>query len=202
MARKRVVKRVAKKAPAKSKAKTRTKPKAKAAKKAVKKVARAAPKRATAARKAAAPSPQIVIPYLCCKGAAAALDFYKTGFGAVEMMRMTGPDGSIGHADMQIFGASVMLSDEWPDGAVYAPTTVGGTPVTIHLYVPDVDAFFARATAAGAETLRPVDDMPYGDRTGTLRDPFGHRWMVATKKEEVGAAELQKRFGEAFKVSY
>jgi PhnB protein len=166
----------------------------------VKKAPRAAPKRAAAA-KAAVPAPQTVTPYLCCKGAAAALDFYKNGFGAREMMRMTAPDGTIGHADFRVNGASIMLSDEWADGGVFAPSTVGGTPVTVHVYVPDVDAFFARATAAGAVTLRAVEDMPYGDRTGTLQDPFGHRWMIATKKESVLVPELQKRFGDAFKVS-
>jgi PhnB protein len=191
--------RVSKKSAAKSKAKTRTKAKP-AVRKVAKKRVRAAPKRA-GARKAAAPTQQTVIPYLCCKGAAAALDFYAKGFGAREMMRMTAPDGSIGHADIQIYGASIMLSDEWPEGGVFGPATVGGTPVAIHLYVPDVDAFFARATAAGAVTRRAIEDMPYGDRQGTLQDPFGHRWMIATKKESVGGAELQKRFGSAFKVS-
>jgi len=186
-------KRVAKKATAKSKS---------AKKKPAKKVVRATPKRAVVKKAAAAPTPQTVIPYLCCKGAAAALDFYTKGFGAKEMMRMTGPDGLVGHADIQIYGASIMLSDESPEGGVFAPSTVGKSPVAIHLYVPDVDKFFARATAAGAVTLRAVADMPYGDRQGTLQDPFGHRWMIATKKESVGGAELRKRFGSAFKVSY
>lgn len=172
-----------------------------AKKRVAKKKVRAAPKRAAARKAAPAPSPQTVTPYLCCKGAAAALDFYKKGFGATELMRMTAPDGAVGHADIQIEGASIFLSDEYPELGVVAPTTVGGTAVAIHLYVPDVDAFFERATAAGATPLQPVTDMPFGDRTGTLRDPFGHRWMVATKVEEVGAKELQKRFGDAFKLS-
>lgn len=191
-------KKAARRAPAKAK-----KTQAKAA--AVKKIARAAPKRAVAKRAAptttAAAEPlRTVIPYICVKGGAAALDFYKKGFGAKETMRMTGPDGTLGHAEFTVYGAPIMLSDEWPDGGVFAPGP-GGSSVAIHLYVPDVDAFFARATSAGALTLRPVEDMPYGDRTGTLKDPFGHRWMIATHKEDVSKAEMEKRFGGGFKIT-
>jgi PhnB protein len=131
---------------------------------------------------------------------AAALDFYKTGFGARERMRMTGPDGSIGHAEILVSGAPIFVSDEYADMGVFAPTTVGGSPVTIHLYVRDVDALVAKATAAGATLLGAVADKPYGDRTGTIRDPFGHRWMVATKKESVGKAAL-RIFGESYKTA-
>ena len=159
--------------------------------------AKASPK---AKRKAMA-APVAVTPYLCCKGAASALDFYKAGFGARERMRMTGADGRVGHAEIMVSGAPVMISDEWPDGGVFSPTTVGGTPVTIHLYVRDVDTFVAKAVAAGATLVSAAADMPYGDRQGTIRDPFGHRWMVATKLETVGKALLRKRFGDAFKVS-
>ncbi len=151
--------------------------------------------------KAKVAAPVAVTPYICCKGAAAALEFYKTGFGARERLRMTSPDGSVGHAEIMISGMPVMLSDEFPDRGVVSPTTIGGSPVTIHLYTRDVDAFVARALTAGATSLGTVEDMPYGDRQGTIRDPFGHRWMVATKKETVGKALLRKRFGEAFKVS-
>jgi PhnB protein len=147
-------------------------------------------------------TPQVAVtPYLCCKGAAAALDFYKTGFGAKERLRMTAPDGSVGHAEMLVSGQPIMISDEWVDGGVFSPTTVGGTPVMIHVYVRDVDAFVAKAVTAGATLLRAIEDMPYGDRTGTIRDPFGHRWMIATNKESVPKAQLRKRFGEAFAIS-
>ena len=201
MAKKRTAK---KKAPATSGRKTNPKSRTKA--KAVKKIARAAPKRAVARR--AAPKPAaatveaqtVVTPYICVKGGAAALDFYKKAFGAKETMRMTAPDGTLGHASFTIYGAPVMLSDEWPDGGVFAPSG-NGSSVSIHVYVPDVDAFFAKATASGATALRPVEDMPYGDRAGTLRDPFGHRWMISTHKEDVSKSEMEKRFGGGFKIT-
>lgn len=163
---------------------------------------RRAPKRAPRARSVAVPpSPPTVVPYLCCKGALAALDFYVRGFGAEETMRVTAQDGSIGHAQVEIAGAPIMLSDEWPDGGVFSPETVGGTPVTVHLYVPDVDAFVARAVTAGASVLRDVADQPYGDRSATLRDPLGHRWMVATRKESLSKPEMERRFGGAYTVT-
>jgi PhnB protein len=176
-----------------------------ATKRAVKKVKKGksakAKSRPKAKAKAKPPAPVAVTPYLCCKGAGAALEFYKTGFGARERLRMTSPDGSIGHAEIMVSGAPIMISDEFPDRGVFAPSTVGGTAVTIHVYTRDVDAFVVKAVAAGATALGTVEDMPYGDRQGTIRDPFGHRWMIATKKESVGKALLRKRFGEAFKVS-
>jgi PhnB protein len=173
--------------------------------------ARKAPKKRAAAKKKAAParakakasaatSYPAVTPYLCCKGAAGALDFYKTGFGAKERMRMTSPDGTIGHAEILLSGEPIMLSDEYADMGVFSPTSVGGSPVTVHVYVKDVDAFVNRAVSAGATILQAPQDMPYGDRTGTIRDPYGHRWMVATKQETVGKAALRKRFGEAFRI--
>ena len=162
--------------------------------------AKARPKAGAKAKVSAIGYPAVT-PYLCCKGAAAALDFYKTGFGARERLRMTGPDGTIGHAEILLSGEPIMLSDEYPDMGVFSPTSVGGSPVTVHLYVRDVDAFVAKAVTAGATVLRAIEDMPYGDRVGNLRDPFGHRWMVATKKENVGKAALRKRFGEAFAIS-
>ena len=171
------------------------------ARKPAKKRGAAKPKRRPVAKVSLAGGYPAVTPYLCCKGAAGALDFYKTGFGARERMRMTSPDGTIGHAEILVSGAPIMLSDEYPDMGVFSPISVGGSPVTVHLYVRDVDAFVAKAVTAGANLLRPVEDMPYGDRVGSIRDPFGHRWMVATKKENVGKAALRKRFGDAFKVS-
>jgi PhnB protein len=180
------------------------------AKKATRKVgkakrAKARPAKRSKARASAKPkaltAEVAVTPYLCCKGAAAALDFYRNGFGASERLRMTGPDGSVGHAEILLSGMPIMLSDEWPDGGVFAPTSVGGTPVTIHVYVRDVDSFVSKALEAGATLLRAIEDMPYGDRTGTIRDPFGHRWMVATKKETVLKPALRKRFGEAFTIT-
>ncbi len=162
-----------------------------------KKTAKTRPK----AKASAATSYPAVTPYICCKGAAGALDFYKTGFGAKERLRMTSPDGTIGHAEIVVSGEPIMLSDEYADMGVFSPTSVGGSPVTIHLYVRDVDGFVNRAVSAGATVLQAPQDMPYGDRAGTIRDPFGHRWMVATKKETVGKAALRKRFGEAFQIS-
>jgi len=167
---------------------------------------RSAPKRAAKAKAkpravAASASSSKATPYICVKGGAAAIDFYKKAFGAVENMRITSPDGSLGHADIRVEGAEIMLSDEWPDGGVFSPQTLGGSPVTIHLYVRDVDAFAKRALAAGATEERAVADQPYGDRSGTLRDPFGHRWMVATRQEDVSKEEMERRFGGAFLVS-
>ena len=185
--------------------------KKKSAKKAAKKksVKRAAPKRkrvaakpARAAAKAAAPVVEGgITPYLCCKGAAAALDFYAKAFGSVETLRIQGKDGSIGHAGITIEGSPVMVSDEWPDGGVFSPQTLGGSAVTVHMYVKNVDALVARAEKAGATVVRRPDDQPYGDRAATLRDPFGHRWMVATKKEDVSKQEMEARFGGAYLVT-
>jgi len=180
-----------------------------ATKRAVKKIkqgksakAKSRPKAKVKAKTKAMLAPQVAVtPYLCCKGAAAALEFYTMGFGAKERLRMTSPDGSVGHAEILLSGQPIMISDEWVDGGVFAPTTVGGTPVMIHVYVRDVDTFVAKALSAGATLLRPVEDMPYGDRTGTIRDPFGHRWMIATNKERAPKPLLRKRFGEAFTIS-
>ena len=134
-----------------------------------------------------------LLPYLCCKDAAAAMDFYKKAFGADEMFRMEGEDGKIGHATMQILGATFYLSDEWPEGNVYGPQTLGGSPVALHLNVPDVDSVFDQAVAAGATAQRPVEDQPYGDRSGVLTDPSGHRWFISSTIEEVSTDELEKR---------
>jgi len=132
-------------------------------------------------------------PYLCCKDAAAALDFYAKAFGAVEMMRLMEPDGRLGHAEIRIGDAVLMLADEYPEMGIVSPRTLGGSPVTIHLYVADVDALVARAVAAGATLVRPVADQFYGDRAGRISDPFGHVWHLASRKEDVPAAEMQRR---------
>lgn len=134
-----------------------------------------------------------VTPYLIINGADKAIEFYKKAFGATEVMRMKSPDGKIGHAELKIGDSSLMLADEHPDMNARGPKSYGGSPVTIHLYVEDVDATCKRALAAGATELRPVKDQFYGDRTGSLTDPFGHVWHIATHKEDLSAAEMQKR---------
>lgn len=133
-----------------------------------------------------------VIPYLLVDDAAAAIDFYAQAFGGEEVMRMP-MDGRIGHAEIRIGDSHIMLADEVPDRGYRGPKAVGGTPVSIMLYVPDVDQVFARATEAGATTERAVEDQFYGDRSGTLVDPFGHRWHIATHVEDVSPEEMQRR---------
>ena len=136
-------------------------------------------------------------PYLTVNGAAAAIDFYRAAFGARELFRLTGPDGRIGHAELRIGDATVMLSDEWPDFGALSPPSIGGSPVKLHLYVDDCDAVVARAVAAGATLMRPVTDQFYGDRSGMIADPFGHSWFVATLKEQVAPQEMQRRWDAA-----
>jgi PhnB protein len=136
--------------------------------------------------------PQIT-PYLAVAGAGDAIDFYTKVFGARERMRMPGPDGTIGHAELEIGNSLIMLADEFPDMGHRGPKTVGGTPVTINIYVEDVDDVFERAVEAGAKELRPVENQFYGDRTGQLEDPFGHRWSIGTHVEDVPADEMEKR---------
>ena len=137
-------------------------------------------------------------PYLCVRDAASAIEFYRKAFGATELMRLTQPDGKIGHAEIKIGAAPIMLADEFPEMGFRGPQSLGGSPVTIHLYVEDVDAVARQAVAAGAKMLRPVQDQFYGDRSGTLTDPFGHVWMVATRREDVSAEEMQKRFAALY----
>jgi PhnB protein len=133
-------------------------------------------------------------PYLCCKDAARAIDFYKKAFGATEVMRMAEPGGRIGHAEIKIGAALIMLADEHPDFGAISPQSLGGTPVTIHVYVQNVDALVSQAAAAGAKVERPPTDQFYGDRSATLSDPCGHRWMLATHKEDVSPEEMRKRY--------
>lgn len=136
-------------------------------------------------------------PYLIIEGAAAALDFYKQAFGAVELMRIPGPEGRIGHAEIKIGDAPIMLADECPEMGFRSPKALGGTPVSLVVYVPDVDAVFAKAVAAGGTALRPVQNQFYGDRSGVLVDPFGHCWNISTHIEDVPPEELAKRASQA-----
>ncbi|TDE00135.1 VOC family protein [Jiangella asiatica] len=140
-------------------------------------------------------------PYLCAKDAAAALDFYVRAFGAEETTRWTDPQtGTIGHAEFVVDGARVMIADEWPDGGVFSPTTIGRTPVSLVLQVQDVDAFFERAVAAGATVERPVTDSPHG-RGGWLFDPFGHRWHISGPETPASRQELQDAVGDEYVIS-
>jgi len=134
-----------------------------------------------------------IIPYLSIKGAAAAIEFYKKAFGATESMRLAQPDGRIGHAELQLGDSRVMLADEFPDMDFRSPLSMGGSPVHIHLYVDDVDAVVSRAVGAGAKVIRPVQNQFYGDRTGTVADPYGHVWHVATHTEDISPDEIRKR---------
>jgi PhnB protein len=134
-----------------------------------------------------------VTPYLCVNDAAGAIEFYKKGFGATEIMRLPDPSGKIGHAEVKIGKALVMLADEFPEQGYVSPKTLGGSTVRLHMYVEDVDAFFEKAVAAGAKVLIPVADQFYGDRSGRLEDPFGHIWLVSTHTEDVAPEEMQKR---------
>lgn len=142
-----------------------------------------------------------VTPYLCCRDAARAIEFYKKAFGATEIMRMAAPDGKVGHAELQIGNSRVMIADEFPEMQFLSPASIGGTPITLHLYVEDVDAVVPRAVGAGAKVTRPVKDEFYGDRAGQVEDPFGHKWHVATHKEDLTMEEIEKRQKAAFATS-
>jgi PhnB protein len=132
-----------------------------------------------------------VTPHLVCAGAAAAIEFYQAAFGAVELARMATPSGKLMHAAVRIGDSIVMLVDEFPEWGSLGPKALQGTPVTIHLFVPAVDAFAARAVAAGAKVIMPVQDMFWGDRYGLLEDPFGHRWSVATHVRDLTPAQIE-----------
>jgi PhnB protein len=132
-------------------------------------------------------------PYLSISGAAQAIEFYKEAFGATEIMRMPQPDGRVGHAELQIGDSRFMLADEFPDIDFRGPQALGGSPVHLHLYVDDVDKVFQRAVSAGAKQVRPVQDQFYGDRLGTVADPFGHVWHVSTHKEDLSMEEIKRR---------
>jgi len=132
-------------------------------------------------------------PYLIISGATEAIDYYKKAFGATELMRIDAPGGKIGHAEIKIGDSPIMLADEFPEMGYKSPRTLGGSPVSIMIYVEDVDSVFKQAISAGGKEQRPVKDQFYGDRSGTLEDPFGHIWHVATHKEDVSAEEMERR---------
>lgn len=134
-----------------------------------------------------------VTPYLIVDAATAAIEFYKSVLGATERMRMPGPDGTIGHAELAIGDSVIMLADENPEMGVRSPKTIRGSPITLHVYVEDADAAFALALENGATEQRAVEDQFYGDRSGQFEDPFGHRWNVATHVEDVPPDEMMKR---------
>ncbi len=134
-----------------------------------------------------------VTPYLIIKGATEAIDFYKKAFGATELFRMPAPGGKIGHAEIKIGDSPIMLADESPEMGYKSPQSLGGSPISIMIYVADVDTVFKQAIAAGGKEQRPVKDQFYGDRSGTLEDPFGHVWHVATHKEDVSPEEMERR---------
>jgi PhnB protein len=136
-------------------------------------------------------------PYLIVKDASRAIDFYKKAFGATELARMPGPGGKIGHAEIKIGDSPIMLADEVPGMGFRSPESLGGSPISILLYVEDVDAVFSEAVAAGAKVQRPVADQFYGDRTGGITDPFGHVWYIATHKEDLSPEEMKKRAAAA-----
>jgi PhnB protein len=138
-----------------------------------------------------------ITPYLCVEGAAAAIDFYTRVFGAKERMRMPAPDGRIGHAELTVGDSVLMLSDEYPEMEIRGPKSVGGTPVTLSIYVEDVDDVVARAVKAGAKVRRETQDQFYGDRSGQIEDPFGHVWSIQTHVEDVAPDEMQRRAAAA-----
>jgi PhnB protein len=135
----------------------------------------------------------VVAPYLIINGAARGLEFYKAALGATERMRLEMPGGKIGHAEIQFGDSVVMLADEFPQMGAHSPQHHHGSPVSLHLYVTDVDAVVARAVQHGAQVQRPVQNQFYGDRSGTIVDPFGHTWNIATHVEDVSPGEIQRR---------
>ncbi|HKQ16552.1 MAG TPA: VOC family protein [Steroidobacteraceae bacterium] len=139
-----------------------------------------------------------VYPYLRVRDAARALEFYKRAFGAEELFRLTEPSGRIGHAEIKLGGTTLMLSDEYPEMNIVGPQALGGTSFSIHLHVDNADAWIERAVAAGAIVLRPATDAFYGERSGSVRDPFGHEWLVGHQLEEVTPQEMQRRYTALF----
>jgi PhnB protein len=137
-----------------------------------------------------------VTPYLICKDAAGAIEFYKKALGATELLRMADPTGKIGHAEIRIGDSALMLADEFPEMGARGPQSLGGTSVSLLVYVEDVDARFAQAVAAGGRVLREIRDQFYGDRSGTLADPYGHVWTIATHKEDLSPEEMNRRHAE------
>jgi len=134
-----------------------------------------------------------ITPLLVVDGAADAIEFYKKAFGAREILRRPGPDGRLMHAEIRIGDSRIMLVDAFPGRRSKAPAALGGSPVTIHMYVEDADAIFTSAIAAGAQVTMPIDDMFWGDRYGRLEDPFGHQWSIATRRENLSEEEIVSR---------
>jgi PhnB protein len=154
------------------------------------------------ARAAANPIPQgfhSISPHLVCKGAVAAIDFYKTALGAVELTRLAGADGKLVHATIRIGDSIVMLTDEYPQMGAFGPQNLMGSPVSIHLSTADADAAFARAIDAGATPVMPVSEMFWGARYGVFKDPFGHSWTVGQQVKDLTAEEIQENFQQAMK---
>jgi len=137
-----------------------------------------------------------VTPYLICDGAADAIEYYKKAFGATELFRMD-HEGKVGHAELKIGDSPIMIADEYPQMGYRSPKALGGTPVSIMIYVPDVDTVYNQAMAAGGTVVKPLQDQFYGDRSGTLTDPFGHVWTIATHKEDVSTEEMNRRMAAA-----
>jgi PhnB protein len=142
---------------------------------------------------------QNVTPYLIVKGAAAAIDFYKNAFGATEIMRMPMPDGRVGHAELRIGDSVLMLADEFPEAEAMSPSTLGGTTVGLMIYVDDADIIFNKTISMGGKVKKPMADQFYGDRNGTLEDPWGHKWTIATHVEDVAPEEMERRLAELTK---
>ncbi|MBP3959162.1 VOC family protein [Gemmata sp. G18] len=140
-----------------------------------------------------------IVPYITVRGAVKALEFYKQAFGATEIMRFDGPGGSVAHAEIEISGSRVMLGDEMPEWGNRGPESLGGTSGGLCVYLPNVDEAVARAVAVGAKVFKPVQDQFYGDRSGTVTDPFGHVWTLATHIEDVSIEEMQRRCAEFMK---
>ena len=139
-----------------------------------------------------------VYPYLRLRHAAEAIEFYKRAFGAEELFRLTEPSGRVGHAEIRIGPTTLMLSDEYPEYGIQGPEALGGTSMSIHLHVNDADAWIARAVEAGAKVIREAADAFYGERSGVVRDPYGHEWLIGHAIEEVSTEEMQRRFTAMF----
>lgn len=139
----------------------------------------------------------VITPHLIVDDASRAIDFYKSVFDATELFRMDGPGGKIGHAELRLGDSVIMLADQHPESDVYAPAHYKGSPISLMIYVTDVDAVVKRAVAAGAKITRPVKDQFYGDRSGIIEDPFGHKWSVATHVEDVSPEEMDRRMKAA-----
>lgn len=140
-----------------------------------------------------------VTPYLIIKGAADAIEFYKNAFGATELMRLPGPEGKIMHAEIKIGNSPVMLADEFPEMDIVSPSSLGNSPVGLNIYTEDAETMFIKALELGAKVKRPLADQFYGDRSGTVVDPYGHVWTVATHVEDLSPEEINRRFEEQMK---